>query len=122
MKVDLLIHEDVANRPSIVVVRTTVPIFRFSGEYFGFLYNNSFFDATSNYLGWLDDAGFVWHAGGIFLGKLVDNNYILKPKASIDPAPRSIPPVPASPLPPFPESTRVQRLLPFDCRDALDCF
>jgi hypothetical protein len=125
MKTDLLTPDAVADEPSIVVVRTTapkIPIYRWSGEYFGFIHKNNFFDATSNYLGWLDDDGCVWRSNGAFLGRLVDGNYILKLNSSIDPTPKPIPPLPSSPVPPFPEPNRVWRILPFDSRDALDCF
>ena len=53
------------------------PIYRWSGEYFGFLYNDKFFDKNSTYLGWVDSSE-VYRKNGTYLGEIVDENYILR--------------------------------------------
>ena len=43
------------------------PIFRWNGEYFGFVHRWRLFDSRSYYLGWVDE-GEVWRRDGTFLG------------------------------------------------------
>ena len=96
------------------------PIYRWSGEYFGFIYNGKFFDADSNYLCWIDDENRVWRADGTFLGEIVDDNYILRQTTKVEPVPRvpKLPPVP--PVPPVPRVGRVGRVPKVGWKDALD--
>jgi len=42
------------------------PIYRWNGEYFGFIYNDRLFDKKSNYLGWID-GNEVWRKNGTYL-------------------------------------------------------
>ena len=96
------------------------PIYRWSGEFFGFIYNGKFFDADSNFLGWTDDENRVWRADGTFLGEIVDDNYILRRTTMIEPVPRvpKVPPVP--PVPPVPRVDRVGHVPKVGWEDALD--
>jgi hypothetical protein len=96
------------------------PIFRWSGEYFGFILNDRFFDHAGKYLGWMSDEGAIWSADGTFVGELVDNNYVLRRIAMINPLPRipQLPPLP--PLPILPSLPRLPRLQRLGYRDALD--
>ncbi len=52
-------------------------IFRWNGQYFGFIADGYFFDATSGYRGWVESDGSVWRSDGIFLGNLVGGEYVL---------------------------------------------
>jgi hypothetical protein len=49
-------------------------IYRWNGEYFGFLRNGRLFNASSEYLGWITDDGRVWRKDGSFLGEIEDEN------------------------------------------------
>ena len=96
------------------------PIYRWDGAYFGFFANTRVFDATGNYLGWVDDRDRVWHADGTYCGEVVDDNYILRPTNRADPPPRlpRVPPVP--PLPRLPSVPRLPRLPRLGWQDALE--
>ena len=54
------------------------PIFRWNGEYFGYLRNDRLFNAKSKYLGWATIDGHVWKADGTYLGDIENMNYILR--------------------------------------------
>lgn len=98
----------------------TTPIFRWSGQYFGFISNGHFFDASSKYLGWLESDGTVWGQDGALLGQLTDGNYILRDASRIPPIPRipRIPPIP--PIPPIPSINRIAKIGRIGWGDALD--
>jgi hypothetical protein len=123
MKADLMALLELTDLSSKAERKTTadkIPIYRCSGEYFGFIYYDNLFDATSNYLGWVEKDGLVWRSNGLFLGRLVDDNYILKHTDSVAPAPKVPPIPPASPIPPFPCPNRLGRTFPFGWLDALE--
>lgn len=63
------------------------PIFKWSGEYFGFIHNENLFRADGAYLGWIED-GQVWASDGTYLGEVVEENYILRRTNIIAPLPR----------------------------------
>jgi hypothetical protein len=63
-----------------------IPIYRRSGDYFGFIKSNRLFNANSDYLGWITEDGRVWRADGSFLGELVDNHYIMRRRSMATPA------------------------------------
>jgi hypothetical protein len=56
----------------------TQPIFRWNGEYFGFIWKNRLYDENSNYIAWIDGEE-VWKKDGTYLGDLYENTYILRP-------------------------------------------
>lgn len=90
-----------------------IPLFRWSGEYVGFVSNGHVFDSQSTYLGWIEDDGSVWRQDGRFVGEIVDDHYILKRAMRIDPIPRipRIPPIPPiSPIPPINRIGRIGRI------------
>lgn len=64
----------------------TTPIYRWNGEYFGFLRNGRLFNASSEYLGWVTEDGRVWKTDGKFLGEIEDENYILRRTSMATPA------------------------------------
>jgi|SRR5215472_4253979 len=97
----------------------TTPIFRCTGEYFGFLHNDALFARDGTYLGWVDE-GAVWRKDGIFCGQLVEKNYVLRKPMRLQPLARTPRIQPASPIPPMPGGSRPARALDLDCRDALD--
>jgi len=98
-----------------------IPIFRWSGEYFGFIHNECLFDADGNYLGWVEE-GKVWKSDGTFTGEIVEDNYILRREAIIPPIPKipKIPPI--SPIPPIPSIDRIGKIPRIGWVDALDEF
>jgi hypothetical protein len=59
------------------------PIFRWGGQYFGFVTNGYLFDAASNYCGWINSDGTVWRSDGRFLGELVGGEYVLLQESNI---------------------------------------
>ncbi len=98
------------------------PIFRWSGEYFGFIYRGNLFDAEGNYLGWIEDDGSVWNRDGTYLGELIEGNYILRNTMRMEPLPKipKIPPI--APIPPVPKSDRIAKMAKLGWDDALDRF
>jgi hypothetical protein len=97
----------------------TTPIFRCTGEYFGFLQNSALFAGDGTYLGWVDE-GAVWRKDGTFCGRLVERNYVLRRPMRLQPLARIPRTPPAAPIPPMPGSSRPARVLDLDCHDALD--
>ena len=99
-----------------------IPIYRWSGEYFGFLYNGRLFDSESNYLGWVEEDGSVWNQDGTYLGEVENGNYILRNSMKIEPIPKvpKIPPIP--PIPPISKINRVGKMGKIGCIDSLDRF
>lgn len=98
----------------------STPVFRWSGEYVGFINNGHIFDSQSAYLGWVEDDGKVWRKDGHYVGQLVDDNYILKNTTVIDPIPRipRIPPIP--PIPPIPAINRIGKISKISWTDVFD--
>lgn len=84
------------------------PIYRWSGEYFGFIYNDRLFDKYSKYLGWLD-SGEVYRSNGTYLGAIVDENYILRRTTMATKATRATRATPATPATPAARSNRAGR-------------
>jgi len=94
-------------------------IFRWNGDYFGFIHNGTLFDSGSRYLGCIDD-GRVWKADGTYFGQLIEDNYILMNTMMLQPMPRMprMPPMP--PMPPMPSMNRMGRMPRLGWFDALD--
>lgn len=84
-------------------------IYKWNGDYFGFVSGDNLFDKHSNYVGWIENNQ-VWLASGEFLGEIYDNNYILRKTIMVPPVPRvpRVPPVPPVPL--VPPINRVGRV------------
>ena len=53
-------------------------IFRWNGQYYGFLANGDLFDAECKFCGWIGTDGTVWRSDGEFLGDLVGGEYVLQ--------------------------------------------
>jgi hypothetical protein len=116
MTAELTVH--LTNDGCIPGILTT-PIFRWTGEYFGFLQNNALFAADGTYLGWVDGCA-VWHKDGTFCGHVVEQNYILKKPMRLEPLARIPKKPPIPPVPPIPGISRSGRMPRLGCRDALD--
>ena len=98
------------------------PIFRWSGEYSGFIHNGYFFDTNSNYLGWVEDDGTVWNKDGTYLGELIEENYILRNTMKMEPRPK-IPKIsPISPISPIPKIDKIGKSGRIGWEDALNKF
>ena len=74
-------------------------IFKWNGEYFGFVRRDYLFSHRGEYRGWIGRNQRVWKSSGEFLGELVDGKYILRRNTMIPPVP-TVPKVP--PPPPVP--------------------
>ena len=97
-----------------------IPLFRWSGAYFGFLLSGWLFDAYGRYLGWYDERGAVWARDGTYLGEIVEASYVLR-RLTVSPPVRRTPKVPpvSPPLPSAP-ANRVPRVTLSRWADALD--
>lgn len=98
------------------------PIYRWRGQYFGFISNERLFDASSHYLGWIESDGRVWRKNGTFMGEIVDQNYILRRTTMATPAIRAIRAIPATPAVRAIRATRAARAIRASYVDALDEF
>lgn len=96
------------------------PIYKLSGQYWGFTYNGRLFDKESNYKGWIDDQQRVWNAEGIYVGEIFDDNYILRRRSKMQPMNKipKIPPIP--PVPPIPKMDRIGKFGKMGWDDILD--
>jgi hypothetical protein len=97
------------------------PIFKWSGEYFGFVYNENLFRADGAYLGWIED-GQVWASDGAYLGEVVEENYILRRTNMIPPLPKIARLLPIRPIRPIQEISRFGRISKAGWVDALEGF
>jgi hypothetical protein len=83
--------------------KTTQPIYRWNGKYFGFVSDGYLLDAAGAYRGWIDGNGTVWQANGKFLGNLVGGEYVLLQQSTKhENQPKRFSPSPVT-LPPRPE-------------------
>lgn len=95
-------------------------IFRWNGEYAGFVSNGYLFDAQGGYRGWVETDGRVWDKGGRYIGNLIEENYILRNTMRMTPMPRLPRLTPISPIPPLPPMNRIGRLPKLGWEDALE--
>jgi hypothetical protein len=96
-----------------------IPVFRWSGEYFGFIRDNNFFDKDGIYLGWLEYER-IWKIDGEFLGELIDENYILRNKFDVPICCRVPRTPPLRPIPPTPSTDRAGKELRSGWVDSLE--
>lgn len=95
-------------------------IFKWNGQYLGFVRNGSLFDDQSRYLGWIEQDGSVWHSNGRYAGELVDGDYILRNSMRMEPMARmpkmspTAPMAPMAPMPRMPKMPRAGWVDPFD--------
>lgn len=91
------------------------PVFRWSGEYWGYLLGDELYDRHGRHSGWVvrppQGAPEVYALDGAFLGELVDTHHVLRPLLRPEPPHRQArPPIPHR-APPDPLPAR-------DARDA----
>ncbi|MEY0131171.1 4-fold beta flower protein [Providencia rettgeri] len=99
------------------------PVYRCNGKYFGFIINSGyFFDAESQYIGWVDDNALVWRKDGSFLGEIIDENYIMRRLSSTSYANRTRRPTPTTPSRCTRFTNRAKRCNQAGRIDALDEF
>lgn len=98
------------------------PIYRWNGQYFGFINNSNFFDANSNYLGWVENDGSVWNKNGEYLGEIVEENYILVRANRMKPMKRMAKRTPMSPMRPMRRMNRMSKMSKMGWNDALDVY
>ncbi|EGR1587508.1 hypothetical protein H7696_02420 [Vibrio alginolyticus] len=98
------------------------PIYRWNGQYFGFIKNDRLFNASSQYLGWVTEDGRVWRRNGTFLGEVENENYILRRTSMATPANRAVRATPATPVTPARRANRAGKALRAGRIDALDEF
>jgi hypothetical protein len=94
------------------------PIFKWSGEYFGFIHNENLFHADGAYLGWIEN-GRVWGSNGAYLGEVVEENYILRRTNMIPPLPKIPRILPIRPIRLIQETSRSGRIPKAGWVDAL---
>lgn len=96
------------------------PLYKWSGNYWGFIYNNKFFDKDGNYQGWITEDLRVWNSDGEYLGEIINENYILRNTMKMTPMSKipKIPPIP--PIPPIPKIDRIGKIGKIGWIDALE--
>ena len=96
------------------------PLFRWDGQYWGFISNGHIFNSNGEYRGWIENDGRAWREDVAYLGVVVENNYILPNTMNLDPIPRipRIPPIP--PIPPIPSINRIGRIGKISYEDPLE--
>lgn len=86
------------------------PIYKWSGNYWGFVYNGRLFDKNANYSGWINDQGRAWSKDGSYLGEIVQENYILRNASRVELVNRAAKVAPVSPIPPIPKINRIGKI------------
>jgi len=94
-------------------------IYRWSGEYFGFIAGDILWSMAPRYLGWIE-ANDVWRADGWYLGELVEGNYILRNTVRAQRASSAPRATPASPAPRTHPANRAGRTARAGWEDALE--
>lgn len=99
-----------------------IPIYKWKGDYWGFIYNNRLFDKSSNYKGWIDNEGKVWSSEGKYVGEIVNDNYVLRRDSKMQPMDKipKIPPI--RPMSPIPKIDRIGKIDKIGWTDVLDKF
>jgi hypothetical protein len=94
-----------------------IPVYKWSGDYWGFIYNNRVFDQDSDYKGWIDDEKRVWNSDGEYVGEVINENYILRRDSKMQPMDK-IPRIP--PIPPIPKIDKIGKIDKMGWTDVLD--
>jgi len=102
------------------IIKMKTSIYKWSGQYWGFIYNGRLYDSNCNYNGWIDDLGHVWNTNGTYKGELIEDNYILRQNNQLEPLPK-IPLVnQVPPVPPIPMIHRIGKIPKSGWTDVLD--
>ena len=95
------------------------PVFKWNGEYFGFIQNENLFHTDGAYLWWIEN-GHAWTSDGAYLGEVVEEKYILR-RTDVIPPLRKIPRIPPiRPIRPIQEVSRSGRIPKAGWVDALE--
>ncbi len=62
-------------------------IYRWNGDYYGFIYRDGFFDKEGHYLGWVDAEDRVWRAVGTYWGVVFMDMQIVRYTGQDEPLP-----------------------------------
>ena len=95
-------------------------MFKWNGEYFGFVRRDYLFSHRGEYRGWIDRNQRVWKSSGEFLGELVDGKHILRRNTMIPPVPKVPKVPPAPPVPPMRAINLTGRIPKVGWTDALE--
>lgn len=60
-------------------------LYKYNGEYWGFIYKNCIFDKYSKYFGWVDKKNKCWNVDGDYIGNLVEDKYITQKNIYTEP-------------------------------------
>lgn len=88
------------------------PLFRWDGQYWGFLVEGNLYDRHGRHVGWLDQAD-LYHLSGRFMGELRHDHYVLRSALRGEPIHRAPRPAVDHAAPPTPSPDR-------DARDPMD--
>ncbi len=88
----------------------STPIFRWNGEYWGFVLGDDLYDANGHQVGMIDKSNKVWLNNGKYLGDLIDENYILRSEHISEPVPKITRVATNSVTPLIPQVNRVGRV------------
>jgi hypothetical protein len=68
-------------------------LYKYNGEYWGFIYKGRIYNKDSKYFGWIDKKNRCWGIDGDYLGELEGDKHIIKKNIYTDPIGR-IPKIP----------------------------
>ncbi len=95
-----------------------VPLFRWEGQYWGFVADDALYDRFGRHVGWVEGVN-VYERSGRFMGELRYTHYVLRDLLRADPIHRSPRAAVPYPTPPAPPPERDARPVITDWRDAL---
>src|SRR5688500_9130792 len=58
--------------------RLMQPLFKWNGQYIGFISDGYVFDADGAYMGWVEDDGSVYGVKGRYMGEVIEQNYVMR--------------------------------------------
>ncbi|NAX23375.1 MULTISPECIES: 4-fold beta flower protein [Gammaproteobacteria] len=94
--------------------------FKWNGQHLGFERNGRLFDPQSQYLGWIEEDGSVWSAEGVYVGEVVNGQYILRNTNKMQPMNKMAKMPPMPPLPPLPPLPKLPKLPKLGWHDPFD--
>lgn len=99
-------------------VTAPVPLFRWDGQYWGFVADEGLYDRYGRHVGWVQGVN-VYERSGRFMGELRFGQYVLRDLLRAEPIHRAPRPAVPYPTPPAPAPDRDTRPPIADWRDAL---
>jgi len=98
-----------------------IQIYKSTGLYLGFIYNQNLFSRDGNYLGWVNGQNYVWDKNGNYAGQLKQYNgrySIVKHIYDLSPVSKIPQPFPETPILPNPPPNLPEISLPVGEVDA----